>query len=297
VSWASLRELGSFGVRQLGGAFFTILNKNTDNLLIGRFLGSTPLGLYAFSYNLMLAPLARVVGPLHQVAFPAFSRLQDDRERLAGVWIRSNRMIAALCVPPLVGVMVTAPDAVPLVFGDHWASAAPVVQVLCWVGILQSLQAMNDAILQAGNAVRTYLRYTTAAFVVNLGAFAVGLHWGIMGVAVAFAAASTLLAVVYTVVVSRTLDLSTRALVVGVRGVGEAVIGMLVPTLAIWTVMDGGPGHRLAHVAATVAVAAPTYLLLLLWRERRVAVEVKRLVQSRRARSVAAPTEVSGATS
>ena len=176
----SLRELGGFGGRALGGAFFVTLNRNTDNVLIGRYLGSTPLGLYSFSYNLMLTPLSRVVAPLQQVAFPAFSRLQDDPKKLASWWLRSNRLLAAVCVPPLIGIIITAQDSVPLVFGDQWLPAVPIIQVLCWVGILLCLQAMNDSILQASNEVTTYFYFMGALFRGQLGGirdgFAVGHH-------------------------------------------------------------------------------------------------------------------------
>ena len=279
----SLRELGGFGSRALGGAFFVTLNRNTDNVLIGRYLGSTPLGLYSFSYNLMLTPLSRVVAPLQQVAFPAFSRLQDDPKKLASWWLRSNRLLAAVCVPPLIGIIITAQDSVPLVFGDQWLPAVPIIQVLCWVGILLCLQAMNDSILQASNEVTTYFYFMGASFAVNLVAFVTGLQWGIIGVAVAFAVSSSATAVVYTAFVTRRLHIEIGTLISTFGGVVVALTGMTLSATAVWVALPGGSGNRLIHVSATLAIALPTYLLLLWWKAPHVFRELLGIVGQRKA--------------
>ena len=52
-------------------------------------------------------------------------------------------------MPALVGIVVVAPDFVAVVLGDKWAAAAPMIQVLAWVGIVQSLQSLNIDVLQA----------------------------------------------------------------------------------------------------------------------------------------------------
>jgi polysaccharide transporter, PST family len=294
-SAASARDLGGFGARALGGAFFLALNRNTDNILIGRFLGSAPLGLYSFAYNLMLSPISRLVSPLQQVAFPAFSRLQDDERRLGRSWLRANRLVAATCVPLLLGVALTARDAVPLVFGERWQPAVTVLRILCVVGMLQCLQAMNDSILQAANAVKLYLRFTAASFALNGAAFVVGLHWGLIGVASAFAASSAFLAVAYAVLVARRLGVDGRAFLSTFRGVAEAIVATFAAVLVEWLAVPGGPGHRLVHVGGAVALALPLYALFFGWRAPEILSELRSFARSRRATpSVAAASVPAG---
>ncbi len=278
----SLRNLGGFGARALGGAFFNNLNRNTDNLLIGKFIGAGALGLYAFAYNLMLAPLSRVVAPIQQVFFPALSRLQDDPRRLASSWLRANRVIAAICTPPLAIVIVTAPDLVPLVFGEHWRPAVRVVQILCWVGILQCLQALNDSVLQAGNAIKLYVRFTGISFAVNVVAFVIGLHWGILGVASAFAMSSTLIAVAYTILVTKQIGMSAGSLVRGFAGVAQALCGMVLAAVGVWTLLGSASASPVIRLLATIAAAVVVYLPLLAWREPAILSEVRRAVSGRR---------------
>ena len=87
-SRASLRSLGGFSGNVFVHRLLYYLHRNVDNLLIGRFLGPAALGVYGFAYNVMLVPFSRIAGPLTEVLFPAFSRMQHDRERMTAIWVR-----------------------------------------------------------------------------------------------------------------------------------------------------------------------------------------------------------------
>src|SRR3989442_15750114 len=97
----------------------------------------------------MLVPFSRLGGPLQEVLFPAFSRLQDEPERIAALWLRATRLVGALSIPGLAGLVVVAPDFVHLVLGGRRAQGAPPVRVLSWGGLLQSLATLDSNILPA----------------------------------------------------------------------------------------------------------------------------------------------------
>jgi O-antigen/teichoic acid export membrane protein len=274
-SSASLRDLSGFGLRALGGAFFTNLSRNADNALVGRYVGASALGLYAFAYNLVLASVTRIVGPVEQVIFPALSRLQDEPRRLASSWIRANRLILATSGPVLTVVIVTAPDLVPLVFGNRWDRAVPIVQILCWAGFLQCLVALNDVVLKARNAVKTYLRFTAGSFAVNLLGFVIGLHWGMKGVAVSFAVSSTLLGVVYTALVLRGTEISAREVVRKFQGVALAVAGMAACCLLTWEALVRAESPAVVRLLASVEIAVAAYVWLLRWRAPEVLADLR----------------------
>ena len=102
-SLASLRSLGGFSANVFGTRVLFYLNRKLDHMLIGRFLGAAALGAYAVAYNVMLVPLSRIAQPIVEVLFPAISRIQDDRQRMAAMWLRANRMIGAITIPAMVG--------------------------------------------------------------------------------------------------------------------------------------------------------------------------------------------------
>lgn len=203
----SLRSLGSFGMKALFGRLLVYVNFVGDNLLVGRYIGSEALGVYSVAYNVMILPLSRVTAPVSQVLYAAFARLQHDPRRMGDVWLRVNRMTAALLIPVFLGLAVVAPDFVPVVFGERWRAAIPVLQLLSLGGIAQALQVFNGPVYQARGRPGLFLRFMFFSTPVTFGGFVVGLHWGVTGVAASFAIARTIVLGVNTWLMCRTIGL------------------------------------------------------------------------------------------
>ena len=222
-SRASLRNLGGFGLNLFGARLLDYLNRNTDNILVGRYLGSASLGAYSIAYNLMFLPLDRLIIPIQDTLFPAFSRWQDDRERLAAVWLRVFRVIAVIVVPAMVGLAIVAPDFVHVILGEKWHTAVPVLQILCAVAAVQSLGTLGQRVLTAIDRTKTILAFTIVETAATIPAFAIGLHWGIVGVATCYSLVTIPLYLGF-------LTLTIRALGVSVLRIFRSIGGVLLAT-------------------------------------------------------------------
>jgi O-antigen/teichoic acid export membrane protein len=277
-SRTSLRRFTSVSGSMFGSQSLLFLNKNADNFLIGRFLGPSPLGLYAAAYNVVLLPLNSIVIPAQDVLFPALSRLQDQTARVAYFWCRVTRAITAASAPLLLCLAVVAFDFVDVVFGDRWENAARVIQILALAGFIQSAGALSPRVLPALGRASTLFRFMILAVAVDVAAFAVGLHWGIVGVAVGYLlVTATIVQPLLVLITARAVALPVRDFLMNLRGVIEAAVilvgcGELVrAALAHASV---APAPRLALVAVA-AVAA--YALALRVRARDVLAELKAL--------------------
>jgi O-antigen/teichoic acid export membrane protein len=278
-SLSSLRSLGSFSFNVFATRVLFYLNR-MDTILIGRFLGAAPLGAYAVAQNVMLAPMSRITQPVAELFFPAFSRIQDDPARIGALWLRVNRLVAALAVPSMLGLMAVAPELVVVVLGEKWDAATPVIQILAWVGLLQALQKLNSSILQARDRTGVMFRYSVIVLAASLTAFATGLNWGIVGVATAYAISSTLVEPYYTWVTARAVGLGLAEVGRNLFGVAQASLGMLACVLVADRLLDGiGAAPRLVLL---ILVGIATYVPLLLWREPQILTEARQLRGLRR---------------
>ncbi len=286
-STAALRSMGVYSGNVMGYGFLQYFERNADNLLIGRFLGATPLGLYTLSYNLMLYPVTKIGDPVRQVLFPAFSRIQDDAARIGSLWIRVSRAIGAVTLPAMAGLIIVAPDFVPVVLGERWNDAVPIIQVLAWAGILLSLQAVHGSVLLARNRSGWLLRWGIVSVVAAVASFVAGLPWGVVGVATAFAIATTVLMPAYTQVVARTVGLSAARFFRGLLGVVRATVLVCIALVALrlWLVDQDLPASL--RLVAVVAAGIALYLPLCMWQVPELRAEVRRLRPSRRGQSAA----------
>lgn len=184
--WADVKQLMGFGNDVLATNFLEYVGRNADNLLIGRFLGATDLGYYALAYNLMRLPVQRFAHVLVNVLFPALSRLQDDLDKLKRGWLRSVRLTSAVTIPMMLGLIALAPQLVRVVYGDRWIPVIPILQVLAVVGIVQALMTLNNPPLLALGYTRLRLKLTSLILTLAIASFAVGLPFGILGVATSY---------------------------------------------------------------------------------------------------------------
>lgn len=197
------RTLGAFGVKTLAMRWLGWINLNGDNLLVGRALGSTALGIYSIAYNVMALPSSNIMSPLRDVLYAAFARLHDDPRRLGDVWLRINNVAGSVLVPAFLGLAAVAPDFVPAVLGPHWHAAVPVLQLLSIGGAAQSLQAFNGQVYQALGRPGMFLRFLLFSSALMFSAFGVGLLWGVAGVAGSYAVARTILLIVNSIQMSQ----------------------------------------------------------------------------------------------
>lgn len=291
-SRGSARDLGTFSSFLVGHRLFYYLHQNADRFLVGRFIGTSALGAYAVAYNLILQPAARIAGPVQRVLIPAFSRLQDEPERIAALWARAARLVGAISIPALAGLVIVAPDFVPVVLGSQWEAAVPVVQLLAWVGMLQAVQAINVDILIARDRTSTLFRYSVAFFFAHLIAFTFGLQWGIVGVAAAFAVSSTLVEPILTVITARCIGVSPWVFFRALSGVAQATVGMCAAVLGLRLAMVEAGVPPLVRLLAATAAGAVVLLPLMAWRAPEVWRDVRSLLGT--ARRTAPPAPAAG---
>jgi PST family polysaccharide transporter len=187
ASRAAARELWSFGANVMGFTAFNYAVRNVDNFLIGRYLGSTQLALYALSYRTMLAPLEVLGQVVNRVALPMYSRIQDEPARMRRQFLDSVRLISLFCFPALGLVVVAAPVAVPWIFGREWHAAIIPMQLLAIAGIRQATLYPVGPVLIAAGRPRWLFWWGVVSGTLSAAVFGtvIALGLGIVGMAAA----------------------------------------------------------------------------------------------------------------
>jgi PST family polysaccharide transporter len=184
---SAIRELMRFSLNLVGSNVFAYWIRNADNLLIGRFVDSSSLGLYAKAYSLMLLPVTQVTRVLSSVMFPALSRIQDEPARIKAIILRAHRVVGFLTIPMMAGLLVVAEPFVRTLFNEKWAGMVPILQVLCLVALTQPVTSTTGWIYQSQGRTDLQLRWSVISGIVTIISFLIGIRWGVMGVAWAYA--------------------------------------------------------------------------------------------------------------
>jgi O-antigen/teichoic acid export membrane protein len=156
-SFAEIKEHFYFGLHRVGAMVANQFNSRVDQIAIGSLLGPISLGFYNVAFRIVLQPIQRINPILTQVAFPVFSQIQNDNERLKRGYLKMVHLLMSINAPVLIGICSVAPVAVPLLLGDQWSDSVPIVQILAFYTLIRSLgNAGGSLIMAKGKANWTF---------------------------------------------------------------------------------------------------------------------------------------------
>jgi O-antigen/teichoic acid export membrane protein len=231
-SWMEVRSVMNFGLNLSAYNLFNYFARNSDNAIVGRYLGSAALGFYQLAYNIMMFPVQGIAQVLSQVMFPAFSEIQHDNERFRRIYLRTCSSIALITFPLMAGAAILAEPLIKTVYGPQWASVIPVLTILAPVGLVQSILTTVGQIYTAKGRTDLMFRVGGTASVVCVISFIVGLPWGILGVAFSYSICIALLLLPCLYIPFRLIDLRLIDLLHALKGIGVSTVLMAIVVIA-----------------------------------------------------------------
>lgn len=281
--WQKVAPLARFSASLLGTNLVNYGNRNIDSLLIGRVLGAVPLAHYGMAIQLMLYPLQQVSSVIVRVLFPTLVHIQDDLPRLRAAYLRAVGTIALLTFPLMGGLFALADYFVPVVFGESWLPMVPVLKIVAWVGMMQSVGTTVGVIYLATGRPDVALRVTLVASPILLAGFASGLPWGITGVATGYACVSALLFVYTASKAFRLIDLRLTDFFRTLSRPAAATLTMVGILLSIDAQFASWPATWRLGIGIVVGVIAFSIAILIMDGER--VAELNRIRASLRGRN------------
>jgi O-antigen/teichoic acid export membrane protein len=157
-----------------------------DTFIIGKLLGKELLGFYSVGVTLASLPMEKVSGIINQVAFPAFSHIQKDSQKVASHFLKGVRVMSFVAFPVLWGISSIAPELVAVFLGDKWKLAVLPLQLLSLVIPVRMLSnMMTPAVMGLGRPEITFFNLIFASVLIPIGIL-IGVHWGLLGVSLAW---------------------------------------------------------------------------------------------------------------
>jgi PST family polysaccharide transporter len=263
---AASRDLLSYGFGHSLGQVGAVIGQQSDNFLVGRWLGAAALGIYGRAYSLMVMPAAVFGRVVMRVLYPLLAQVQNDRGRLRNAYERGLAIVALVSLPISAFLWVVAPEFIAVVLGPDWSEVVLPFRLFT-IGLLfrMSSRISDECAKAAGQVyVRAVLVWIFAGLVV-LGT-SVGRHWGVGGVAVgvSLAMAFNWLSLAW---LCRSVTGLTWMQFVGAHAPSARLAG----AVALGAVAVAGiarvahPGPLAVVVVSGIGAAGAAFLLIRLW--------------------------------
>ncbi len=251
-SWSHPREVAAYSLNLSGSDVIGFSLSVFERFLMGRLLGAGPLGIWSLAGRIFMYPLEATVNVLHQVLFPTLARIENHRD-LGAAYLRAVGVVAVLSLPAMVGLALVAEPLVTGVLGTRWAAAVPIMMILAPIGAVEAIGNTASLIYKVTDRTDWLLRWSIGSGALVAASVAIGVQWGLLGVAVAHAIVSVLLVYPCFAIPFRLIDLpmtallrvlrpslaATAAMAAAVEVVRRAVDPLHLPPLALLAVLAG----------------------------------------------------------
>jgi O-antigen/teichoic acid export membrane protein len=261
---SEIRPMMRFGGTVTLNSLVTYIGYNTEKILLGRFWGAAPLGLYGRAYQLANLPVQQLMGAVGTVAFPVLSRLQDDAERLHRVYFKFHTAVVSITVPVVICCTLFADEIIGTLLGPKWAGTATILRLLSPTILFFALvNPLAWYLKSTGRVARSLYIALVIAPVVIIGVVA-GLRHGPAGVALGYSTAMVLLSVPLVAWVRHGTGIKTRDYLNCIK---LPVVAGVTGGAAGWLFRAGVHSHlqSLPLLIAEVAISLLVYAWLLLY--------------------------------
>jgi len=122
--------------------------KLVDIIILNRF-GLVFLGIYAVGSRLYQVLMQLLQSALNDVSLAILSRIADDRERMAHIYIQAIMLASFVAAPAFALLAALSPEVCHVLFGTRWAGVEDIARPLLILGAVQCVQFINGPYLSA----------------------------------------------------------------------------------------------------------------------------------------------------
>jgi teichuronic acid exporter len=180
VHW---RELFQFGRNVVGIELLKTLRNNLDYLIVGALIGVKELGIYYFAFNAGLGISLSFINAINLSLYPHLCAARDNWEHFKQRYFSSFNTIATVIVPIVLLQSCLAPLYVPIVFGEKWITAVPILILICLSALSRPFAGSASNLLLAVDKPNLDLAASCLFTLMFTLGLIVGSYWGVIGIA------------------------------------------------------------------------------------------------------------------
>ncbi|MEA5467099.1 lipopolysaccharide biosynthesis protein [Leptothoe sp. PORK10 BA2] len=206
------KEIFDFSKFPLSIELLNYLRSNIDYILIGRFFSVEQLGLYFFSFNAGLGLSLTAINMVSNSVFPYLCEARDKLSTLKKSYIRSLTICAAIIFPLVMLQSSLAPIYVPIVFGEKWMAAIPILIIVCISGLPRPFALVAEQLLLTVNRGMDGLKWNIFFTTLLTISIVIAAQFNITAVAVAVLAVHLVCLPFFTLFVSKSVFSGSKSL-------------------------------------------------------------------------------------
>ena len=273
-----ISTLLKFGGLLTGHAMFAYVFLHMDIAIAGRYMSAVEIGLFAIGLQFALMPQKKMLPLLKDVAFPAFSKIQDQPERINNYIIKAQKLSLLLTIPVFWGLASVVDQIIPILLGEKWLDAVLPTMIILLVMPLRFCEELFGPALKSQRKVKHMLINIWLMSGIMFVSILLGINYGAVGLAMAWACGFP---VAFVIVVMRNSKLfNIKAGVIAKLFIAPGIAGIAM-LLAIFGAKQVLVGISVVNLLSQIIIGGGVFLSALLLLDKSSLYEIKALVAKR----------------
>ncbi len=175
----SFSELFSFGYKLLISGLIDTLYRNIYLMIIGKYFSAQALGFYTRANQFTALPSENIVRIISRVSYPVLAQILEDKHALKRNYKKIIKSTMLISFVLMMGMAAVAEPMVITLIGEPWRPSIVYLQLLCFVGMMYPLHALNLNMLNVQGRSDLFLKLEIIKKILAIPVIIIGVMFGI----------------------------------------------------------------------------------------------------------------------
>lgn len=114
--------------------FLNAVSQNVPAILLAYFFNPSVVGLYWFTYKILVAPNQLIGNSIRQVFYQRANELVNEGKSVFKLFVNTTKSLAIIGIIPFLLILISGPEIFSFIFGNEWLEAGEYAQwlILWW---------------------------------------------------------------------------------------------------------------------------------------------------------------------
>jgi O-antigen/teichoic acid export membrane protein len=241
----------TFGIKIALSRSLFYLQERADCFFAGRAWKANVLGLYTFAMQLAQIPTDKITAVVNLVAFPAFSKLQNDANAFNKLFLQISKVTTMVILPLFIGGSILGEELVNLILNPKWYPMIPVFRLLCISQIVTSMVAINSWVHTSQGRPGWNVYYNVASIVLMSISFYFAVQHGLYAIVIPWLTTNLIIGVVWTLVTLKKMGLPLSRYCLNLS---KPFLATLLVAMAVESCIKAGHTYYIAGISQPLQI-------------------------------------------
>lgn len=176
----SFRSLFGFGWKMMIAGIMDSVYKQLYQVIVGKYYSPASLGQYSRAKHFSEIFSTNLTNVIQRVTFPVLSNIQDEPERMISAYRRIIKLTMFVTFTCMIFLAAISEPLIYCLIGQKWHDAAVYLPLICFVGMLYPLHAINLNMLEVQGRSDLFLGLEIVKKIIGVAPLAFGALIGIL---------------------------------------------------------------------------------------------------------------------